>query len=979
MRLDWMLRWILPLATAWIGSFSVNAEPAGLLERNNLVAWCVVPFDAAKRGPEDRAEMLAALGFSRLAYDWRDEHLPTFDAEIEAMKAKNIEITAWWMPATLNDHSRLIIEAIRRHKIQPQFWVMLGEPLPESRDLQEKAAAAAEILRPLALEAQAIDCKIALYNHGGWFGEPANQIAILKALDLPNVGIVYNFHHGHDHLADFPAMFDQMKPHLLALNLNGMVEGGDRKDMKILQLGEGDRELGMLRHVIRSGWTGPIGILDHRPETDSAETLRENLEGLDRLIPLLEDPGADAFWMPEDATARAALPEFRTIPAALPDERTPATPGVHLGAAADWPRSHADQAGTRFSRLTGINRENVGRLEPAWTYHSGDGAANIQCNPVIVDGVIFTPTPGDQLVAIDGRTGAELWRVNPGGRPAHRGLTYWKNPSGGGDRLIFTSGNFLYALNPATGKPVAGFGVDGRVLCPQSVVPPVIFENILASAGFDRDVHGFDLLTGEPLWTFHTVPRADEPGAETWSQPGQGANCWGGMSLDEERGIAYVSTGSPKPNFVGIHHRGDNLYANCVIAIDMRTGKRIWHFQEIRHDIWDLDIPAPPNLLTVHHEGKAIAAVAQVTKIGHTLLLDRVTGKPLFPYRLGRAPASTLPGERTAPWQPHPELPQAFSRQEFSLNDVTTRTPEASGFVLKQLERANFGWFEPFQEGVPTALYGIHGGAEWTGAAVNPDAGLLYVSSNEIPWLVTVHRAEIPQRQPGGTESRGASLYATHCAACHGRQGEGVGVAPPLQGLRHRMDDAGASAVILNGRNNMPATAPMDPADHQALLDFLFLRDPPASAEAMNARPVFTHNGYPKLLDPQGYPGSRPPWGTLNCIDLNTGKRLWQVPLGEYPELIAAGLPPTGTENFGGAIATAAGLIFCAGTRDGLIRAFDADDGRELWRHPLPWGGNAPPAMYEAGGKSYIVIPATGGGKLGGPAGDAWVAFSLPE
>lgn len=293
-----MLRWILTLAAASIAAISQATEPAGLLERENLVAWCVVPFDANKRGPEARADMLATLGFSRLAYDWRDEHLPTFDAEIEAMKRNNIEITAWWMPATLNDHSRLILEAIRRHKIRPQLWVMLGEPLPESQDREEKAAAAAALLRPLALEAQALDCKLALYNHGGWFGEPANQIAIVNALDLPNVGIVYNFHHGHDHIADFPAMFDQMKPHLLALNLNGMVEGGDRKGMKILQLGKGDRELAMLRHVVRSGWTGPIGILDHRPETDSAETLRENLEGLDRLIPLLEDPADDAFWKP---------------------------------------------------------------------------------------------------------------------------------------------------------------------------------------------------------------------------------------------------------------------------------------------------------------------------------------------------------------------------------------------------------------------------------------------------------------------------------------------------------------------------------------------------------------------------------------------------------------------------------------------------------------------------------------------------------
>jgi len=1161
-----------------------------LLDRTNLVAWCVVPFDAAKRGPEARAEMLGRLGFSRLAYDWRDEQIPTFDAEALAMRRKNIEMAAWWMPSVLNEPARAILQTIERQGIHPQLWVMHGDPLPESKDQAAKVRRAAEELRPVALEAARLGCKVALYNHGGWFGEPENQIAIIKALGLPNVGIVYNFHHGHDHIARFPALFDMMKPHLLALGLNGMAAGGDRVGRKILHLGEGDEELAMLRHALQSGWAGPVAILDHRPETDSEVTLRNNLKGLDWLIRELREPGrggprpfpalappppaapaagvapggvsalpkafggglrgglalpdqtghrappvtvellarldgasgfnilaaADekrsaghwemytyagagdfsvylpgrggeyrsglpicdgqwrrvamvleaerlrlfingkvvldrplppmagteipgglafgrlveggigcdgevanirirrgawpagaamdaplgeapgtvgvwnfepaqaaapgrdpGFWAAEDPAARAALPEFMTLPAAAPESLTPAPAGWPLGAAADWPRSHADQAGTRYSRLRQIDRSNVAKLEPAWVYHSKDGPGNMQCNPVAVGGVVYAPTTGGHVVALDGRNGRELWRFKPEGRPAHRGLTYWKSRPGP-DRLLFPAGDWLYALDPRDGSPVAGFGEGGRVRSGASVVPPVVHNGVVALAGFDRDVFGFDLQTGRKLWTFRTIPGPGEYGAETWDGPESGANCWGGMALDEERGLLFLSTGSPKPNFVGTHHRGDNLFANCVLALDMRTGERVWHFQEIRHDIWDLDIPAPPNLLTVARDGRPVAALAQVTKLGNTLLLDRATGKPLFPVRLRRAPVSKLAGERTAAHQPAIELPEPFARQEFKLEDVTTRTEEAREHVLNQVRRAAYGWFEPFEEGRPTVLYGIHGGAEWTGAAVDPQAGRLYVSANELAWIVTVYRSDETPRKPGEPPTRGETVYQAACASCHGANREGVGVAPPLQGIRHRLTDAAVADIMANGRNGMPAAPPMEPADHRALLDFLFIRDRATAPEPADAPPRHTHNGYPKLLDHEGYPGTRPPWGTLNALDLNTGRLLWKVPLGEHPELTAQGLPPTGTENFGGAIATAGGLVFCAGTRDEKIRAFDADTGAELWSHKLPWGGYAPPATYEIDGRQYVIIAATGGGKLGGPMGDAWVAFALP-
>jgi quinoprotein glucose dehydrogenase len=450
--------------------------------------------------------------------------------------------------------------------------------------------------------------------------------------------------------------------------------------------------------------------------------------------------------------------------------------------------------------------------------------------------------------------------------------------------------------------------------------------------------------------------------------------------MDELRGIAFVSTGSPKPNFVGTNHRGDNLFANCVLALDALTGQRLWHFQEIAHDIWDWDIPAPPNLVTVERHGKRVDAVAQVTKLGNTLLLDRVTGKPLYPIRLRRAPTSKLRGEWTAPYQPDIELPQPFARQFFQTNDITTRSPEAQDYIRQRIANSNSGWFTPFEEGKPTVLYNIHGGAEWTGAAFNPTTGFLYVSANEIPWILTVFRDDPePPRDPAHP-SLGETLYLKNCATCHGPDRVGVGTAPPLRGLRHRLKESDVLALLETGRNLMPAATGLSRSEREEVIRFLFPQGTGASpADVRPNRPSYTQNGYPKLLDLENYPGNKPPWGTLNCIDLNSGKLRWKVPLGEYPELTAMGLPKTGTENFGGAIVTGGGLVFCSGTRDKQIRAFDSDTGDELWSHALPLHGTAPPATYSVHGRQFVVIAATGGGKLGGPSGDSWVAFALPE
>ena len=1180
------------------------AADNAIFARTNLVAWCIVPFDAKKRGPEERAAMLERMQVKRLAYDYRAEHIPTFDAEMDALKRHGIELTAWWFPGALNDEARGILDVIKRHHLHPQLWITGGgEPTKSPEEQRARVDAEAQRLKPIAQEAAKIGCTVALYNHGSWFGEPENQIQIIERLKqdgVANVGIVYNQHHGHEHLDRFPALLRQMKPYLVALNLNGMTRNGDQLGKKILPLAQGDLDVALLKIIRESGWRGPIGILNHTDE-DAEARLLDNLDGLDWLVPQLNGPapgpkpkprswrepappaepkkstgqaslspafgkalsggmvtegkpeyharpitvecraklnsttgynilvasdtkasaehwefythagsgllslyqpgrggdfrseinicdgqwhylaaiiepervrlyvdgklvkdaaaapltgtpipgglsfgtlvegsiGCDGLvddvrlsrgardistvpaeplkrdaqtlglwsfddlkasahpppdpWAVEDASARAELPEFKEIPAAKPDALTAAKGWPRAASMTNWHRSLGDATSSRFSALAQINRENVKRLEVAWTYHSKDAKGNIQCNPIIVDGVMFAPTAGHFIVAVNAVSGAELWRfkpeIRPGGMrledfPARRGLTFWPGAGDAKARILFTCGNWIYALDPKTGKPLESFGENGRAILPAGgTVGGAVFQNVFVVPGFNRDVFGYDVPSGKLLWTFHTLPQPGEFGHDTWSRVEDGANCWGGMALDEARGIAYIATGSPKPNFIGTGHHGDNLFSNCVLALDALTGKRLWHFQEIRHDIWDMDIPASPNLVTVTRHGKRVDAVAQVTKLGNTLLLDRVTGEPLFPFRLRRAPTSTLPGEWTAPYQPDVQLPEPFARQLFTPADVTTRSEEARDYSAKRVAGANHGWFAPFAEGRPTALFGIHGGAEWTGAAFDPTSGCLYVSANELPWMLTVFRDDNePPRDPKNP-TLGEKLYQLSCAACHGPDRVGVGTAPPLRGLRHRLKDADVISLLKTGRNLMPVAPLMTNVEQKALLDFIFLRDVPLRKEESSkpARPAYTHNGYPKLLDQDGYPGNKPPWGTLNCIDLNTGKLRWKVPLGEYPELTAQGIPKTGTENFGGAIVTAGGLVFCGGTRDECIRAFDAKTGEELWKYKLPFGGVAPPATYSVNGRQYLVIAATGGGKLGLPVGDAYVTFALPE
>jgi quinoprotein glucose dehydrogenase len=454
------------------------------------------------------------------------------------------------------------------------------------------------------------------------------------------------------------------------------------------------------------------------------------------------------------------------------------------------------------------------------------------------------------------------------------------------------------------------------------------------------------------------------------------------MSVDVERGLVFCPTGSAAFDFWGGDRLGDNLYANCLIALDAATGRRVWHYQFVRHDIWDRDLPAPPNLVTIRRDGRDVPAVAQVTKSGHVFVFHRETWEPLFPIEEVPVPGSDLPGEVAAPTQPLPKWPAPFSRQLFTADEITNLNPAAHRAVLERFARLrpHTLFAPPSREG--TIIFpGFDGGAEWGGAAVDPE-GVLYVNGNEMPWVLTMVDAT-----RAGTP--GEEVYLQNCTGCHGldRRGNPAHNIPSLAGLAERLSKPDVDTVLRQGRGVMPAFSFLSERQRDAVAAFLLetrvAPEPPRAGhedgELVGAprKSPFTHTGYNRWFDPEGYPAVKPPWGTLNAIDLSTGNYRWTVTLGEFPELTARGLPPTGTENYGGPVVTAGGLIFIAATKDEMIRAFDRRTGQELWKARLPAGGYATPATYAVNGRQYVVI-ACGGGKMGTKSGDSYVAFALP-
>jgi quinoprotein glucose dehydrogenase len=651
---------------------------------------------------------------------------------------------------------------------------------------------------------------------------------------------------------------------------------------------------------------------------------------------------------------------------------------------------------SRYSSLSQINRANVRSLRVAWSYDTGE-TGGLQTQPVVADGVLYGLTPNHKAFALDAATGRHLWTFDSGvqSRGANRGVTFWK--SGDDARVFVAIDTFVYAIAARTGTPIAAFGEGGRIdlrrdlgrePSAQSVrltTPGVVYRDLLIVGGriseglpaSPGDIRAYDVRSGTLRWSFHTIPHPGEAGHDTWAKDSWtyngGSNNWAGMALDDARGIVYVPTGSASADFYGANRPGDNLFSNSLLALDAATGRRLWHFQTVRHDIWDRDLPSPPNLVTVRQGGRTIDAVAQTSKQGFIFLFDRVTGRPLFPIEYRKVPRSGVPGERAAETQPVPTRPRPFARQRLTESDLTTRTPAAHAWALREFRTfRNGGLFAPLAIGSPTVIFpGFDGGAEWGGAAIDRDTGWLYVNANDLVWTGALAPAEAPVD--------GRALYRQHCASCHRDDFAG---APPqipsLAGIATRRTRAEIAATIRSGAGRMAGFPALPATAVNAIVEYLATgrAEPARSAPAPSALP-YRFTGYKKFLDPDGYPAVRPPWGTLSAVDLNTGDYAWQIPLGEYPALVEQGLRDTGTENYGGPIVTAGGLVFIGATNyDRKFRAFDKTTGALLWETTLPFAGNATPATYEVNGRQFVVI-AAGGGKSGERSGGTYVAFAL--
>jgi quinoprotein glucose dehydrogenase len=667
----------------------------------------------------------------------------------------------------------------------------------------------------------------------------------------------------------------------------------------------------------------------------------------------------------------------------------------------DWPGYGGGPAQMRYSPLKQINTRNVRDLRIVWTYDTADGPGDPQTQPIVIRGILYGVTPKHKIIALSAATGKLIWRFDSGipGRGPNRGLVYCESPDHG--RIFAAVQSYIYALDAATGEPIGSFGVKGRIDLRQDLgrdpgnqsiiltTPGVIYKDLLIVGGREPealpappgDIRAFDVGTGKLRWSFHTIPHPGEFGYDTWPRDAWSysgaANNWAGMALDEERGIVYVPTGSAASDFYGADRVGDDLFANTLLALNAATGERIWHFQAVHHDLWDRDFPSPPTVVQVKREGKTIDAVAQTTKQGWVYVFDRTSGKPLFPIESRRYPASHVPGELAAAEQPLPTAPAPYARQLLTEGLLSTRTPAVHQWALEHFRSfRSEGQFVPSSVGTDTVICpGFDGGAEWGGSAYDPETGLLYVNANDIAWT-----ASLAENTAGNS---GRQLYLRDCAICHGDDRRG---APPqlpsLLDIGKKRTATEIGSVIRQGGGRMPSFPGLGHEDLDAIVEYLTTgesKELSAPAEPKHLA-EYRFTGYHRFVDPEGYPAVAPPWGTLNAIDLNTGKYAWRIPLGEYPELAGKGMKHTGTENYGGPIVTAGGLTFIAATNfDRKFRAFDKRTGKLLWETTLPMAGNATPATYEVDGRQYVVIYATGGkARAGEPKGGIYVAFALP-
>ncbi len=690
-----------------------------------------------------------------------------------------------------------------------------------------------------------------------------------------------------------------------------------------------------------------------------------------------------------------------------------------------WEVYGGSKENIHYSSLVQIDTSNVKNLQIAWIYHTQDADtinnSQIQCNPIIVDSVLYGTSPQLKLFAIDAATGKQKWVFNPvdsiGNKKTTfilnniRGITYWTD--GTNKRIFYTAGSNLFCINALNGKPDQNFGVDGKIdlhdgldrdvkdLFVTATSPGIIYKNlIIMGSRVDEGpvaapghIRAFDVHTGKRKWIFHTIPYPGETGYETWDNEEAykhtgGVNAWSGFSLDEKKGIVFAGTGSASFDFYGGKRTGNNLFANCVLALDAATGKYIWHFQTIHHDVWDRDLPTAPILVTIKKNNKNIEAVAQVTKTGFVFLFERISGKPIYPIEGKPVPTETdLFGEKLSPTQPFPTLPKPFVRQVFTELELNNLLPDSSLRQLKaKLNDYKTGnMFSPPSKQGTVFLPGLDGGAEWGGPAFDPATGLLYVNANEMAWLITIVDIKDKAVTNENYHDAGKRLYQSKCMSCHAPNRQGGGNNPSLVNINRKLKEEELYQLISSGRRMMPAFKQLSLEEKKAIGAFVLDIDSlkrkkfkmPVNVSDTFTKVPYNISGYNKFLSKEGLPALRPPWGTLNAIDLQTGNLVWKETLGDDATFAKQGIH-TGTENYGGAVVTAGGLLFIAATKDGKFRAYNKRTGKLLWQTDLPAAGFATPSIYEVNGKQYVVI-ACGGGKLKTTSSDVYIAFALSD
>lgn len=703
----------------------------------------------------------------------------------------------------------------------------------------------------------------------------------------------------------------------------------------------------------------------------------------------------------------------------------------------------------KYSSLTQIDTSNVKNLEVAWRYSTGDAdstnKSDMKVNPIVVDDILYGLSPKLKLFAVDAATGEKIWEFDPVYLPLRgtnmgrgdvafstyisRGLAFYKGKEGD-HRILYTPGgaHLLYCIDAHTGKPIPSFGNNGYIdlhddlgrdidpLHISNTSPGIIYKDLIiigsrvgeGAQSAPGHIRAYDVHTGKLRWIFHTIPQPGEPGHETWDDPGAwkyigGANTWGGFSLDEERGMVFTGTGSATDDFYGGKRTGDNLYANSVLALDAETGKLIWHYQTVHHDVWDWDLPAPPVLATIQKDGKPLDVAVQITKQGFIFMFDRVTGKPVHPIEEVPVPTETgLAGEKLSPTQPVPTFFKPYVRQVLTEKDLFREgIPEESYQDIKErLGTYITGnmWNPPSLQGT-VQIPGLNGGGEWGGPSFDPETGILYINANESPWVTSM--VELEDETPAGEQTNlqaGKALYRTLCRGCHGDDRRGgetnpvLGNNPSLAGIEKqsnmnpeiRFDEAAFKNLITTGRGNtMPPFSHLTGAEKTALASYILNIEekqqekfipPPKEKHPYFDLPYHVAGG--KFLTKEGYPAIKPPWGHLTAVNLQTGEEVWKETIGDYPELKAKGIH-AGSENFGGSVVTAGGLLFIAATRDEKFRAFNKRTGELLWETGLPAAGIATPAVYEVNGRQFVVIACGGGGKQRTKSGDTYMAFAL--